>query len=92
MAKVIPTKKRYRFFSLQRIRTNILGNKKRSGKAESGRLSPLATTFSPSLEDLGEMRSRVTSISGKAIRAKGMAVKFGDSSSGNVNKLKVHLH
>lgn len=32
-------------------------------------------------DELGEMRSRVTSVSGKAIRSRGMEVTFGDSSS-----------
>ncbi|XP_019854959.1 PREDICTED: uncharacterized protein LOC109583893 isoform X2 [Amphimedon queenslandica] len=58
---------------LGRIRSNLLGHKKKVGKPPSG-----SDGFD---DDIGDMRSRVTSISGKAIRSRGMEVTFGDSSS-----------
>ena len=40
----------------------------------------------PDLDVFDDMRPRVTSISGKAMRTRGMTLTFGDdSSSGNVN-------
>lgn len=65
------------FSILQRFRSNILGRKK-GIKSEANEQSG----FLDSLDDLGDMRTRVTSISGKALRTRGMEVTFGDSSSG----------
>lgn len=66
-------------FPFQRIRSNLLGHKKKTSNGKPPAGSSLYDVFD---DDLGDMRSRVTSITGKAVRARGMEVTFGDSSSG----------
>ena len=79
----------YLFLCLQRIRSNITGLKKSASE------SPKHHRHNPAIPsrmtDEAQMRSRVTSISGKAMRPKEMGITFGDSSSGLHYKVKFYF-
>lgn len=66
---------------LQRIRSNFAGLKK-GGDSPKHQRSVIPSNVINNFDDSAQMRSRVTSISGKAMRSKGMGITFGDSSSG----------
>lgn len=69
------------FFS--RIRSNLRGHRK-TRPSESSSSSPGTPGYTLGVDEFGDeipLRSRVTSISGKKIRSRGMGVTFGDSSS-----------
>lgn len=69
--------------NLKRIKSNISARKK--GLSESPKHHPKSAIPSHMIQDEQAMRNRVTSISGKHMRSKGMGITFGESSSGNKN-------